>query len=140
MVKTEKYSILDSHLDRISRVEFWDNGIIFIKIDDNSEIDLADSKTQYDFLFSKFDGKNKHKILVEPGRYTTLTKEAREFSQRPESNAMTLRTAVIVKSLAHRIVINFIIGFIRQQSMKMRMFDNKSKAIEWLLSENKFAQ
>ncbi len=135
MVLTEKYSVLESHRDRISTVEFWDNEIIFIKIDDNSEVGVEDAKMQHVFLLSKYDGKNKHIILVEPGRYTTISKEAREFSERPESNEMTAKTAVMVRSLSHRILINFIIGIIRQQTMKMRMFDNKSKAIEWLLSE-----
>jgi hypothetical protein len=133
VVKTEKYLVLESHRDRISTLEFWDNGIIFIKIDDNTEIGLEDSKKQYAFLLSKYNGKDKHIILVEPGRYTTISKEAREFSEKPETNEMTSKTAVIVKSLAHRIVINFIISIIRQQTMKMRMFDNKKKAIEWLL-------
>jgi hypothetical protein len=75
-------------------------------------------------------------VLVEPGRYTSISKEAREFSTLPESNNMTMASAVIVKSIAHRIIINFIINFIRQQNMKMRMFDDKNKAIEWLLSFN----
>lgn len=120
-----------------STTEFWNNGIIFIKIKDGAEISLEDSKDQYEFLLSRFDGKNKHLILVEPGRYTTISKEAREFSTKPESNGMTLATAVVVKSLAQRLVINFIISFTRQQTMKMKMFDNKNKAIEWLLNFKK---
>jgi hypothetical protein len=47
---------------------------------------------------------------------------------------MTKATAVIVKSLAHRILINFIIKLTHQQTMKMRLFDDKQKAIDWLLS------
>ncbi|MDZ4664099.1 MAG: hypothetical protein SGJ15_04425 [Bacteroidota bacterium] len=48
---------------------------------------------------------------------------------------MTLATAVITTSLAHRIVINFMISIIHQQTMKMKMFDSKEKAIEWLLKQ-----
>lgn len=128
------YKVLESHRDRISTIEFWDNGIIYIKLDDNEEVRLADSKAQYEFLKSKFDGKNKHRVLVEAGRYTDITKEAREFSSKIDSNAMTLGSAVIVKSLAHRILINFIINVTRQQTMKMKMFDSKEKAIDWLLN------
>lgn len=119
---------------RNSTVDFWDNGIIYIKIDDNSEITLADSAAQHRLLKEKYDGKKRHKILVEPGRYTTITPEAREFSGRPDSNNMTIASAVIVKSLAHRIVINFMINFTQKQNMRMRMFETKEKAIEWLLS------
>lgn len=134
MVLEKKYSILESHRGRVSTTEFWDNGIIFIKLDDNSEVTLEDSKSHHAFLKAKFDGKNKMRVLTESGRYTTITKEAREFSTIPETNKMTLGSAVIIKSLAHRIVINFIISFARQQNMHMRMFENKEKAVEWLLS------
>ena len=134
MTLTEKYSILESHRGRNSVIEYWDNGIIFIKLDENAEITLNDAKFHLEFLKSKFDGKNKVRVLTEPGRYSSATKEAREFSTMPETNKMTLGSAVIVKSLAHRIVINFIISFARQQNVHMRMFENKDKAIEWLLA------
>ena len=42
---------------------------------------------------------------------------------------MTKAMAVIVKSLAHRIIINFIMKFTRQQTMRMRMFDDKQKLL-----------
>ena len=134
---TVKYSVIESYTDRASNVEFWDNDIIFIKLKDNLQIELQDSQKQYLFLKSKYDGINKHIILVEPGNDTSISKEAREFATKPESNEMTQATAVIVKSLAHRIIINFIINFTHQQTMKMKMFDNKQKAIDWLLSFKK---
>ncbi len=136
MTLTEKYLILESHRGRASTLEYWDNGIIFIKLDENSEVTLADARYHHDFLKSKFDGENKLKVLTESGRYTTITKEAREFSTLPETNKMTLACAVIIKSLSHRILINFIISFTRQQNMHMRMFENKNKAIDWLFSLN----
>jgi hypothetical protein len=125
--------VLKVYKDRISQIEVWDNGIFYIKLEDHVLIELEDSKRQLEYLRKHFDGVNKMRVLVEPGQYTDITKEAREFSARPESNAMTLASAVIVKSLAHRLIINFLINFTRQQAMKMRMFDNKQKAIEWLL-------
>ena len=105
-----------------------------MRIDDNVEITLSDSTEQYESLRARYDGKKKYKILVEPGRYTSISKEAREFSTVPERNAMTAASAVLVRSLAHRIVINFLINFIQKQNMKMRMFDSREKAIEWLHS------
>ena len=135
MTATMPYKIISTHRDRVSTVEFWNNGMIYIKIDDNCEIGIEDSRALYNFLLLKFNGKNKHRVLVNPGRYTEISKEARGFSQRPETNEMTLATAVLVNSLAHRIVINFIISVIHQQTMKMKMFDKRKKAIEWLLAQ-----
>ncbi len=132
-----KYSVLESVDDRASTIEFWSNDIILIKLRDNIQIELEDAQKQYLFLKSKFDGINKHIILVETGLDTSISKEAREFASKPESNEMTAATAVIVKSLAHRIIINFIINITHQQTMKMKMFDDKQKAINWLLSFKK---
>lgn len=128
------YSIIETISDRASTLEFWDNGIIYIILKDDIQIELEDSTKQYLFLKSKYDGINKHLILVESGLDTTISKEAREFSSKPQSNEMTKATAVIVKSLAHRILINFIIKLTHQQTMKMKLFDDKQKAIDWLLT------
>jgi hypothetical protein len=133
-IDTNTYSVVETISDRASIIEFWDNDIICIKLKDNVQIELEDSKKQYLFLKSKFDGINKHLILVETGLDTSISKETREFASKPESNEMTRATAVIVKSLAHRIIINFIIKFTHQQKMKMKMFDDKQKAIDWLLT------
>lgn len=133
-IDVTKYSVIESITDRASTIEFWDNDIIFIKLKDDIQIEVEDSKKQYLFLKSKFDGIHKHLILVESGVDTCISKEAREFSSKPESNEMTKATAVIVKSLAHRIIINFLIKLTHQQTMKMKMFDDKQSAINWLLS------
>lgn len=133
-----KYNVVKSFKDPISNIEVWDNGIFYIKIQDKVHIQLEDSMNQLRLLKENYDGINKMRVLVESGTYTDITKEAREFSARPENNTYTLATAVVVKSLAHRIIINFLINFTRKQAMKMKMFDNKEKAIEWLLSLNEF--
>lgn len=128
------HTIIESYADRTSNVEFWDNGIVFIKIKNNITIELEDSQQQYQLLKSKYNGINKHLVLVETGNDTSLSKDAREFGSKPESNEMTTAMAVIVKSLAQRLVLNFIIKFTHQQTMKMKLFDDKQKAINWLLT------
>ena len=77
------YSIIETISDRASTLEFWDNGIICIILKDDIQIELEDSTKQYLFLKSKYDGVNKHLILVESGLDTTISKEAREFSSAP---------------------------------------------------------
>lgn len=129
-----EHQVKEVYQKGISRIETWDNGIVYIKIEDGVEIQLEDSEIQYNYLHDRYDGINKYLILVDPGQHTSITKEAREFSNKPEKNEMTKATAVVVKSLAHRLIINFIIKFIHQQTMKMRMFDDREKAIQWLLS------
>ncbi len=134
VLETNKVKVKESVKQRIATIDFWDNGITNLRIEDNVEVTLKDAEEQYEILRSRYDGKIKYRILVEPGRYTSISKEARDFSTVPERNAMTLANAVVVRSLAHRIIINFLINFIRKQNMRMRMFDSKEKGIEWLLA------
>lgn len=117
---------------RNSTISFLDNGIVLLKIDDNSEVQVEDSIEQHKILKKNYIPGKKFRILVDPGRYTSISTEAREYSSRPENNNLTLATAVIIKSLAQRIVINFMINFVQKQNMRMRMFESKEKAIEWL--------
>lgn len=134
MILEKTHTVLESNTTKVGTNEVWDNGIIFMKLKDNVQVEYEDSVNQFEFLRSKAHGDHSCLVLVEAGRYTNISKEAREFSTQPEVNRYTKATAVIVKSLAHRILINFIINFTKQQHMKMRMFDDKEKAIQWLLA------
>lgn len=117
---------------RIATTEFWSNGIVYITIHDNAEVQLEDTVAQHRILKDNFDGNKKYKLLIEFGKYTTISTKAREFSAKAENN--NVASAVIVKSLAQRIIINFIVNQIRKNNFKIRMFDSKEKAINWLLS------
>lgn len=128
------YSVFESHTDAISHMDFWDNGIICIKLKPHVNIELEDIKEQRLFLYGRYNGINKHLILVETNIHSTISKEAREFAAKPETHPVTKAVAVLVNSLANRIIINFIIKFSRKQTTKMKMFDSKQKAIDWLLS------
>ena len=130
----DTYKVIETINGRVSNWEFWDNGIIYIKLNDQMTVELEDTIRQNESLKERYDGKNKFRILIEAGRYTDISKDSREFSSKPENNTMTLATAVVIKSLAHRIIINFMINFSRHQKMKLKMFENKEKALEWLLS------
>ena len=130
---TKDYKIIESFTTGVFIIDTWQNGIIHVKVAGNTIIDASDIKEQYDYLKTKFNSK-KYIILVESGENSSLTKEAREFSTLPETNSMTLGTAVIIKSLAERLIINFMINILNQQTMKLKMFENKEKAIAWLLS------
>lgn len=130
----ENYTVLETHTVEMFTIHFLDNGIVHVQVAGDTVVDVKHIKAQFDFLKSRYDQKNKFSILVESGYDSTLTKEAREYSSLPETNVMTLATAVVVKSLAERLIINFIINITSRQAMKIRLFDNRDKAMKWLLS------
>jgi hypothetical protein len=138
MIHDSTYSVFESHTDAISHIDFWDNGIICIKLKPHVNIEIDDIKAQRLFLSQKFNGINKHLILVETSIQSSISKEAREFAAKLEINPVTKATAIITNSLADRIIINFIIKFSIKKNTKMKMFDSKQKAIAWLLSFNQY--
>ncbi len=128
------YTILETHIVEMFTIHLLDNGIVLIQVAGDASVDVKHLRAQRAFLKSRFDGKNKFSILVESGYDSTLTKEAREYSSLPETNPMILATAVVVKSLAERIILNFIVNITSRQVMKIRLFDHKEEAMNWLLS------
>jgi hypothetical protein len=127
-------SIKESIRDRVSTIEFLENGIIVFRLDDHVTVSIEDAVLHMKYLRERFNGE-KFRILVEPGKYTDITKEAREFSAKPENNIYTRASAVIVRSIAQRIIINFIVSFTRNQPVNIRMFDSREKALDWLESQ-----
>lgn len=130
----KEFTILETHIVEMFTIHFLDNGLVYIQVAGNTVVDLKHIRAQHEFLRSRYDQKHKFSILVESGYDSTLTKEAREYASLPETNAMTLATAVVVKSLAERLIINFIINVTSRQAMKLRLFDDRDKAVKWLLS------
>ena len=133
MVKEISNKVIKLFQFSTSKIEFWENGLVYIEIKPNTEIDLDISTTHHQTLRDNFDGTNLYYILVDPGKFTTVTKDARDFSARPESNDMSSSVAVISHSLAQRIMINFHSKFISRQKMKMKAFQTKDDAVNWLL-------
>ncbi len=131
------YKVLQAVQMRVARIEVWENNIIYFDLKDNDEVELADAKEHTALLKGIYDGKNKFLVLVNPGQYTSITKEAREFSATPEANEMTIAVAVIIKSLAQRMIMNFISVFTKTQAIEFKSFEDRETALEWLISKRK---
>lgn len=126
-----QYKILKTYNQADCTIEFWENGIVFFKLKDEIEITYEMSVANYIVLKENYVPHKKFYVLVESGRDTTISKEAREFSSKPETNAFTKAVAVVTQSMAQRMVINVIITFIRKQT-KMKAFSDRDDAINWL--------
>lgn len=133
-MKVAAYTIIEVKTHRISRIERWDNGIICIKTDDHSQTEAEDVKFQFDYIKSIGPELHSVKILSEPGLNSSISKEARELTAKPDFNRYTKASAVVVKSLPQRLLINFIITISHKKEMRMKIFESRERAIEWLLS------
>ncbi|NOQ72077.1 MAG: hypothetical protein GQ574_08755 [Crocinitomix sp.] len=73
----------------------------------------------------------KLKILVEIGKFAGASAEARKFAQ--DNNPEALAEAIIIHSLAQRVLAKFYIIF-HHSDHPVRVFVDKEKGIEWLNS------
>lgn len=70
-------------------------------------------------------------VLVDSGKYSTITKEGREYSASLEFSENIKAKALIIKSLPHRIVANLYIK-LNKPVIPTEAFTNKNLALKWL--------
>lgn len=113
------------------RIYYLEKDIICLEYNDEHIVD-EDNVIEFNAIFNKEAENKKLKLLVLPGLNTTATREAREYSQR--SNVNCAGEAILINSLAQRIVSNFYISFKNKADYPIKMFNSKDEAIKWLNS------
>ncbi len=106
-----------------------DSIILFIMKGDTI-IELQDAKEIYSITMRITAGR-KYASLVDAREHVFLSKEAREWSTQTELHQNLIAQAIVVSSLANRLIANFIVRFNRSQS-PMRVFSKVETARIWL--------
>ena len=76
-------------------------------------------------------GNKKVCVLLIGSNYTSIDPEARKFLATPESGMNFTAKAYVVRSLAQRLVVNFLIK-VEQPQTPSRFFNDMGSAVEWL--------
>lgn len=113
------------------RVFYFEEGILCVEYIDDYIVDEEDV-IEFHAIFNKQAEKEKLKLLVLPGQNTSATREAREYSQNTVLNSSG--EAIVVHSLAQRIISNFYISFKNKADYPIKMFNSKDEAVKWLRS------
>ena len=124
----ENFTILETHQLRTGHVHVRSDGIIYIKINDDVEVDVEDSKEHYEIVKRVFKGVPGY-VITESGVNSTVTKEVREFVH--SLPVISKAEVIIVNSLAQRIMSNFIIKF-HAPGRKIKVFTSLDAAVEWI--------
>jgi hypothetical protein len=104
--------------------------LFLITMKENSHVDLAEVDENYAAVMKLAAGR-RYAVLVDASHPCTITKEAMEYTNRPESYKFLIAQAIVVNSLANRLVGNFIIKFHKPAS-PTKLFSNKESAYIWL--------
>jgi hypothetical protein len=99
-------------------------------IHDNASLDAADVMEIKEANLSLTHGE-KYVVLVNPGKYASVSKEARELSASHDFAQNTLAKALLVNSLPHRLISQFYIK-VNRPRINTRIFADRDKALEWL--------
>ncbi|MBL7889359.1 MAG: hypothetical protein JNL24_07405 [Bacteroidia bacterium] len=106
------------------------DGVIFVSVKANIEIDIKEVKQVVNALETIFEGK-KFPLLIVTGEYTLPTPEARAYIATPESDPYASAEAYVVKSLSQKLVGNVYLSF-NKPARPTRIFNSEEKALEWL--------
>ena len=97
------------------------------------EIDVHHVEADYEAT-KKLTEEKKYIVLVLTSQHTSITSDAQKKSMTKEKYANVVAQAIVVHSLAQRILGNFMIKFIKYPCPCV-LFSSKEKALEWLNEE-----
>jgi len=97
------------------------------------DILLADATEQHEAV-RYLAGGSKCPVLILTGNGGTIDNEGQDFYRSERVGEPALAEAIIAKSLAHKLIINFLIKFDRP-GRPIRMFIKEGEAVDWLNEE-----
>ena len=106
-----------------------EKGVINVIYKDNVEIELNDVIELRKVTEEMTCGKP-YVSVYEAGNHTTITKEAREISSKDVHIKNRKALAIVVKSLAQRIISNFFMKS-NKDIHPIKVFNSKEKALKW---------
>ncbi len=119
MIKTE-----------IAELSYLEEDIFYTKLHEGAEINLENANAN--FLTAKQITQGRRYAALSDGiANVTITKEAMEFGASKEANEFLIAHAIVVTSLANRLIGNFIIKF-HKPPAPTKLFNNQEDALIWL--------
>lgn len=127
--KLDEFELITAYFIRLEHDIVW---IRYKEI--NEEFDLAMAKTHTRALGRLTGGQPVHIIIDFRDIDMSFSNEARTyFAQNEQHSAIRLSQALILSSLAHRIVANFYLKF-NKPNCPARIFGSPADALEWICS------
>ncbi len=115
-----------------SKLVFRSDNVLEMICDDDAVYDVKNIR-QIILETGKLTGGKKCMQLTIAGKYSTVSKEGREYAATEEAVEFTIAEAYVIQSLAQRILGNFYLKF-NKPKVPTRLFTDKDKAEKWLKS------
>lgn len=119
---------------RTANISF-DGRILTTELLEDVVIEIEDVNENYHIVMDIINAdpakEKKYVSLVITAQHNSITKEAREDANKAEKYKYCLAQAIVIKSLATRLLGNFFIRFARP-TCPQKLFQNREDALEWL--------
>lgn len=113
-----------------AEVTFRSDGIVHFYIKTNITLNGNDAREMVKAT-GEIGGNKKYPILITSGKYGMADVDAREYAASPDGNKYTIAGAIVVKSLAQKILGNAYIK-VNKPTTPTALFNDEEKAIDWL--------
>ncbi|HTA62609.1 MAG TPA: hypothetical protein VK835_09145 [Bacteroidia bacterium] len=117
---------------KTATISFINNNTLLVVMRDEVEVDMEAAIENYEIAMRLSKG-NRYISLVDARSYVTITDEAKKYATQPDMHINVIAQAVVITSLATRLLANFIIKFTQNnKDVDMRLFNDYEAAQKWL--------
>lgn len=115
---------------KIGVIEWYSEDIVCLRLKNEVQLEHKDLLALID-TYVQFVATESHCLLLETGLFNGISKEARDINPFKSLKVQPRSTAVVVKSLPTRLMVNF---FVRQNSpsFPVEYFKTTDEALSWL--------
>lgn len=106
------------------------DGIIHMHFKEDVDVTLEELM-QVNAAVKQLGGDKKYPNLITMGKYTSITREAREYMTTEECNCQTLADAFVLVSFHQRLLASYFLRF-NKPSNPIRLFVDEASAVTWL--------
>ncbi len=124
---------MENIITKTAVLSYLEKDIILVKILENAEIDVPESEENFLASMELSEGK-RYAILVDACVPVQVTPEARVYGSHPERQKKLIAQAIVVNSLANRLIGNFLIKF-NKPPAPTQLFADYETALKWLRKE-----
>ncbi len=117
-------------ITKTASISYYEKDILLIKILQDSEIDVREAEETFQETLKITEGK-RYAVLIDACIRVQVTPEARIYGAQKERQENLIAQAIVVNSLANRLLGNFIIKF-NKPPAPTRLFPDYGIALEWL--------
>lgn len=126
----EPFTIIKKKELTNAEVTLRSDGIVHFYIKTNITLNGNDAREMVKAT-GEIGGNKKYPILITSGKYGMADVDAREYAASPDGNQYTIAGAIVVKSLAQKILGNAYIK-VNKPTTPTALFNDAEKAIDWL--------